>query len=535
MKKQIIFGMLLFFAALAAQAQKPVKPSSAPKLVVGIMVDQMRWDYLYRFQARYGNNGFKRILREGFTSENAYISYAQTVTAAGHASVYTGSVPAINGIMGNEWYSRSLKRDVYCAEDSTVQILGGNGKGQPMSPKNLLTTTVTDELKMATNFRSKVIGVAMKDRGSILPAGHRPDGAYWYESASGNFVTSTWYMQELTPWATAFNQRRVTDSLYKLNWNLSYPFDTYVQSDLSHPNYASNPFPRKLEGNVGKNQGAIASTPWGNTLTLEFSKAAIEAEQMGADSIPDFLAISLSSPDYIGHAFGPNSVEVEDNYLKLDRELAAFFDYLDKKVGKGQYLFFMTADHAVSHSPGFNAKYQLPGKAMKSNKRAENATMQKFGLSKLVEASANYQVYLDRNAIEKAGADFNAVKSFFIQELNKEEDVLMAFDNANISAANIPAEYKEMFLKGYNHKLAGDVQVVYNSGYFYTSNPTGSTHGSMYPYDSHIPLLWMGWGIKQGASHRKVYMSDIAATVSALLKIQMPSGNVGSVIEEVIK
>ncbi len=286
MKKQFVFATLLFAAGLAVQAQKPVKPSSAPKLVVGIMVDQMRWDYLYRFQARYGNNGFKRILREGFTCENTYISYAQTVTAAGHASVYTGSVPAINGIMGNEWDSRSLKRDVYCAEDSTVQILGGNGKGEPMSPKNLLTTTVTDELEMATNFRSKVIGVAIKDRGSILPAGHRPDAAYWYESASGNFVTSTWYMKEITPWAKAFNQRRVTDSLYKLNWNLSYPFDTYVQSDLSHPNYTSNPFPRKLEGNVGKNQGAISSTPWGNTLTLAKLYHAVDLRVSGPVSTP---------------------------------------------------------------------------------------------------------------------------------------------------------------------------------------------------------------------------------------------------------
>lgn len=535
MKKLGFIILFVFAASLATQAQKTGKPSAAPKLVVGIMVDQMRWDYLYRFQARFGDNGFKRVFREGFSCENTYISYAQTVTAAGHASVYTGSVPAINGIMGNEWYSRLLKRDVYCTEDDSVSIVGGNGKGEPMSPKNLLTTTITDELEMATNFRSKVIGVAIKDRGSILPAGHRPEGAYWYESGSGNFVSSTWYMKELSPWATAFNKRRVTDSLYALNWNLSYPFESYVQSDVSHPLYASNPFPRKLESNVGKNQGAISSTPWGNTLTLAFSKAAIEAEQMGADSITDFLAISLSSPDYIGHAFGPNSVEVEDNYIKLDRELGAFFAYLDKKVGKGEYVFFLTADHAVSHSPGYNAKNQLPGKALKSNKRAETVTMQKFGLTKLVEASANYQVYLDKTAIETAGVDFNTVKAFFIQELNKEEDVLMAFDNANISAANIPAEYKEMFLKGYSQKLGGDVQVVYNSGYFFTSNPTGSTHGSMYPYDSHIPLLWMGWGVKQGLSYRKVYMSDIAATLAAILKLQMPSGNVGSVIEEVIK
>jgi arylsulfatase A-like enzyme len=286
---------------------------------------------------------------------------------------------------------------------------------------------------------------------------------------------------------------------------------------------------------VAKDFGQIASTPSGNTLTFAFSKAAIEGEMLGADSIPDFLAISLSSPDYIGHAFGPNSVEIEDNYLKLDRELAAFFDYLDKKIGKGKYLLFLTADHAVSHSPGFMMDHQLPAKAMKSSDKAELATKKQFGLKRLVKATANYQLYLDRAAIDSAGADFGAVKSFYVQELNKDEDVLMAFDNAHINDANLPQEYREMFQKGFNYKLAGDIQVVYNSGNFFTSSLVGATHGTMYAYDSHIPLLWMGWGVKQGTSHRTVYMSDIAATVAALLKIQVPSGNVGSVIGELIK
>jgi predicted AlkP superfamily pyrophosphatase or phosphodiesterase len=533
MKKLLIFSFLLSLTLLSI-GQKPAKPAPSPKLVIGVMVDQMRWDYIYRYQHRYGANGFKRILNEGFTCENTYISYAQTVTAAGHASVYTGSVPAINGIMGNDWYDRSQKRMVYCVEDDDVKIVGGNGNKEPMSPKNLQSTTITDELELATNFRSKVIGVAIKDRGSILPAGHAGDAAYWYESASGNFVTSTWYTKELSPWANAFNQRKWVDGLYKRNWELSYPFESYVQSNTADPAYVKSPFPRKLESNIGKNYGAIASTPWGNTLTLEFSKAAVEGEKMGADSITDFLAISLSSPDYIGHAFGPNSVEVEDNYIKLDRDLADFFEFLDKKIGKGNYLFFMTADHAVAHVPAFMAENKLPGKSMKSNKKAETETLKKFGLKRLVESQANYQFYLDRAYIDSLGLDFKAVKTYFINELNKDEDVLTAFDNAEINAANLPAEFKEMFQKGFNQKLAGDVQVVYKPNYFF-GGATGTTHGSMFPYDSHIPLLWMGWGVKQGKSNRTVYMSDIAATVAAMLKIQMPSGNVGSVIHEVIK
>lgn len=535
MKKLIVAIFILFTANGQLSAQKVQKTGASPKLVVGVMVDQMRWDFIYRYKASYGENGFKRILREGFSNENAHIPYAQTVTAAGHACVYTGSVPAINGIMGNEWYDRSLKRQVYCVEDDSVKIVGANPNKEPMSPKNLMTTTVTDELELATNFRSKVIGVAIKDRGSILPAGHAGDAAYWYDAASGNFVSSTWYMSNLMPWAEAFNKRKVVDSLYQLNWSLSKPMNNYSQSDISHPSYVKNPFPRKLDGNVGKSYGAISSTPWGNTLTLAFSKAALEAEEMGVDSIPDFLAISLSSPDYIGHSFGPNSVEIEDTYIKLDKDLGAFLDYLDKKIGKGNYTFFLTADHGVAHNPNFLQANQIPAKAMKASKKAETNTMLKFGLKKLVEASANYQLYLERAYIDSMGLNFSAVKQYFIEELMKEEDIQFAFDNASIHAVNIPAEFKEMFQKGFNHKLAGDIQVVYKPGYFFGSSPMGTTHGSMYPYDSHIPLLWMGWGIKNGISHRKVYMSDIAGTIAALLKIQMPSGNVGSIIEEVIK
>ena len=534
MKKQIISFILLCFLVNSAFTQQKATAEAAPRLVVGIMVDQMRWDYLYRFQSRFGENGFKRILREGFTCENTFIPYAQTVTAAGHASVYTGSVPAINGIMGNEWYDKQIKKEVYCVEDNSVTLVGTASKGMPMSPKNLMTTTITDELKLATNFKSKVIGVAIKDRGSILPAGHNPDGAYWYDATSGNFITSSWYTNELASWVSAFNGRKLVDSLYKNAWKLSFPFASYIQSDTGSNNLKQNPFPRSLESNIGKNYGAIASTPWGNKLTLDFSKAAIESEAMGADNVTDLIAISLSSPDYIGHAFGPNSIEVEDTYIKLDQQLASFFEFLDKQVGKGKYTFFMTADHAVAHVPAFMNQNKMPALSMKQNKKAELATKNKFSIGNLVEANANYQIYLNRSSIDSAGADFNAVKAFFITELNKDPDVLIAFDNANISAVNLPAEFKEMFIKGYNQKLAGDIQVVYRPGYFF-GGATGTTHGSMYPYDSHIPLLWMGWGVKQGALNRAVYMTDISSTLAAMLKIQMPNGNVGRVINELIK
>jgi len=339
-----IFNSLIIALPLLGSAQSAAvkKEPAAPKLVVGIMVDQMRWDYFYRFNARYGENGLKRMLREGFACENTFIPYAQTVTAAGHASVYTGSTPAINGIMGNEWYERDLGRSVYCVEDAGVKTIGGVASAKPMSPRNLWTTTITDELRLATNFRSKVIGIAIKDRGGILPAGHSANAAYWFDPGSGHWVTSTYYMNQLPAWATRFNERKVVDSLLRLDWNTLYPIGTYTQSDADdrpwegRPNNVPKPtFPYALAQFAGKNYGAISTTPQGSTLTLSFAKEAILAEEMGKDDVTDFLAVSLSSPDYIGHTFGPNSIEIEDTYLRLDRDLADFFDMLDKKVGKG--------------------------------------------------------------------------------------------------------------------------------------------------------------------------------------------------------
>ncbi|MBC7850682.1 MAG: alkaline phosphatase family protein [Chitinophagaceae bacterium] len=539
-----IATLLLFVVSFSLNAQKSTPGNTAlprPKLVVGIMIDQMRWDYLYRYYDRYSNNGFKRMMGEGNSCENTMIPYAQTVTAAGHACVYTGSVPAFNGIMGNEWFDKSLNREVYCVEDKSVKIVGAE-KGEPMSPANLWTTTICDELRLATNFKSKVIGIAMKDRGGILPAGHSANAAYWYDGGTGNWITSTWYMDQLPTWASSFNEKRWVDSFYRNDWNTLYPINTYVQSDIDKGvgegkfgHEAAPVFPHELKSKTGKDYGIIRVTPFGNTLTLNFSKEALKAEQLGKDAITDILAISLSSPDYIGHQFGPNSIEAEDNYLRLDRDLGDFFAFLDKEVGKGQYTVFLTADHAVAHVPAFLREHKIATKTLTSVTAEMNKQIEaKFNVARAVRHSANYQLYLNDPVIDSVGADIGKIKEFIISFLNKQPDLLMAFDNANINAANLSADIKEKFLLGYNVKRAGDIQSIVKAGNFY-GGATGTTHGSMYPYDAHIPLLWMGWGIKPGKLNREVYMTDIAATLAALLRIQMPSGNVGKVIPEVLK
>ena len=345
--------------AQQSKTQMQVKSTAVPrpKLVVGIMVDQMRWDYLYRFYERYGNNGFKRMLNEGFSCENAYINYVPSVTGIGHSTVYTGSVPAIHGITGNDWIIQATGKSMYCSEDSSVKTVGSNTEDVgKMSPKNLLVTSMTDELRLATNFRSKVIALASKDRGAILPGGHTANAAYWYDAKSGNWVTSTYYMNELPAWLTRFNEQRLPEKYLKQDWNTLYPIETYIQSSKDNapyegkfPGTESPTFPVKTSEMLSRGPGLLTSTPYGSTVTLELAKAAIDNEKLGEDAVTDFLAISVSSPDYIGHQFGPNSVEVEDTYLRLDRDLAALFNHLDTKVGKGNYTVFLTADHAVQH------------------------------------------------------------------------------------------------------------------------------------------------------------------------------------------
>lgn len=539
--KGLLTGVLLI-CMLWVQAQTQKSTLNRPKLVVGLMVDQMRWDFFYRYYDRYSENGFKRLLREGFACENTFIPYAQTVTAAGHASVYTGSVPSINGIMGNEWYDRSLGRRVYCVEDPLVKTIGGNPKAMPMSPRNLWSGSITDELRLATNFKSKVIGIAIKDRGGILPAGHSANAAYWYDAATGNWVTSTYYMEDLPGWVKNFNGRKVVDSFYKMDWNTMYPINSYVQSDADDKPYegksSNDPkpaFPHLLATHIGKNYGAIAGTPHGSTFTFEFAKSALVSEELGKDAVTDFLAVSLSSPDYTGHQYGPNSIEIEDTYLRLDKDMADFFTFLDAKVGKGQYVFFITADHGVAHTVGFMKENKIAAGIISGRKSAaEQATIDKFGLQNIILSSDNYQLYLNYKSIDSAKLDIHAIRNFLIDELNKDPNILMAFDNRNISAANIPMGVKEMFIKGYNTKLGGDIQVILKPQFYY-GGATGTTHGSWYPYDSHIPLVWMGWGIKPGKLYRETYMTDIAATLAALLKIQMPNGSIGKVITEALK
>lgn len=532
---------------VAQKAKSNTNTEKAPRLVVGIVVDQMRWDYLERFAPLFkANGGFNRMMSQGFSNDNCQIGYTPSVTACGHTGIYTGTVPAIHGITGNAWYDTQLKRNVYCSEDRTVDGVGAAGASDgKMSPKNMLTTSIADELRMANNFKSKVIGIALKDRGAILPAGHSANGAYWFDAKSGNFITSTYYFKELPNWVKQFNDRQIPDSLMKLGWKKSLADAVYLEyATADEKKYEGKPFganqtkmPYDLTRAANEGFGKLSTTPWGNTLTVELAKAAVLAEDMGKDAITDMLAVSFSSPDYVGHSFGPNSWEIVDNYIKLDEELGRMFDFLDATVGKGKYTAFLSADHAVAHVPGFMKENKLPGGLLddKSAITEMNAAIKaKFGIEKLVVSLTNYQVHYNRDLLDSLKADTKDINQFMVHYLMKKEYILNAFPTSEILTSPMPQYLREKIANGYLYNRSGDIQMVLKSGYI-DGGATGTTHGLWYSYDAHIPLLWYGFGIKQGRSSKRVYMHDIASTVASLLKIQEPSGNIGNPIEEVLK
>ena len=532
---KLIFVLCCFCGIAQAQAQP-----QRPKLVVGIVIDQMRWDYLYRYYARYGEGGFKRMLGEGFSVENCKIPYIPSVTAIGHTSIWTGSVPSIHGIAGNNFVKDG--KVVYCTADDTVNPVGSDSKAGKMSPRNLWVTTIGDELRLATNNRSKVIGVALKDRASILPAGHHANGAFWFDDKSGKFITSTFYMDKLPEWVNKFNKQKLPNKYLSKKWETLYPIDSYKESTSDDNNYENG----IVEGEKAvlpldlptlyKKHGykILRSTPFGCNLTFDIAKAAIEGENLGRNTDTDLLTISCSSTDYIGHQVGVNAIETEDCYLRLDKALADFFAYLDQTVGKGNYLTFLTADHGGVNNATFLQDQRIPAGIW--NKKGlvdelNKSLKTKFNTDKdLVKTIMNYQVFFNTDIIEELGLDYAAIKQVVVDRLKKDKDVHYAFDMEKTSTESIPEELKFRAINGYNRERSGGVQIVLKPGHYDYYSSKGTTHGAWNPYDIHIPCLFMGWGIQHGESAQPHYMTDIAATVCAMLHIQAPNGCIGTPI-----
>ena len=475
-----------------------------PKLVVGIVVDQMRWDYLSRYYDRLGTDGYRRLIEQGYSCNNCLINYIPTVTAIGHTSIYTGSTPAFHGICGNNFMIDGRK--TYCTQDDSVQTVGSDLPRGKESPRNLLASTIGDQLRLHTDFRSKVIDVSYKDRAAILPAGRSANAAYWIDTKHSCFITSTWYMEELPQWVKDFNARMVKNK------------------------------------EVQKVGDQIGYYPICGTVTTDMAIAVLQNERLGLGTETDMLCISYSQTDVIGHKWGTRGEHTDEAYLTLDRDLARLFRALDEQVGQGNYLLFLTADHGGAHNWRFMQEHSLNGGPWQSEETLQGAeayVAQHLGNSKPVIArNLDCRYFLDRQGIKEQGLDYQRVKDLIIEYLRQVPNAAFVVDYERAATQSLPPIIRERALMGYNYRRSGDILYIPEPGYYEYgtwSSPVGTTHGEWNPYDAHIPLLFYGWKVGHGATSREVHITDIAPTICQLLHIQQPNACVGEPITEITK
>lgn len=518
--------------------------TSKPKLVVGVVVDQMRFDYLNRFKNKYSANGFIRLIKQGYSCNNHHFNFIPTYTAPGHASIFTGTTPSVHGIIGNSWYDKASNSTVYCTTDKAYIPVGAAAKYGQASPRNMKVTTLADQNRLFTQMNGKTIGVSIKDRGAVFPSGHTANGAYWFEGLNeGKWMTSTYYMDALPQWVKDFNTPSNIASYLK-PWNTLYDISLYEESGSDLSDYeqgfngkSTSEFPYDLKALMELNEGydIIKSTPFGNTMITDFALSAIEAESLGVDDYTDFLTVSYSSTDYIGHNFGINSVELQDTYLRLDLEVERLLNYLDAKVGAGNYTLFLTSDHGAVDVPSFLTDVHIPSGYVPKNSFASLYTnlKKKYGVSDLIMKISNDQVFLNQERITALKVNLEDVQKFVVNEIISYPHIKKAYTATTMQTRYFKEGAEKMLQNGYHQKLSGDVLFTLESGVI-SYDSKGTTHGSGYNYDTHVPLLFYGNGIQPGKTYKRTNVTDIAPTISALLGIALPSGATGTVIEEVI-
>ena len=520
--------------------------SRKPKLVVGVVVDQMRYDYLTRFWNDFEEDGFKRLINEGFTCRNTHYNYVPTYTGPGHTSIYTGTTPSVHGIISNNWYDKFMGEEVYCAGDKNVNPVGTTSSAGKMSPHRMKVTTVSDQNRLHTQFRGKTIGIAIKDRGAILPAGHTANAAYWfYGKEEGKFITSSFYRENLPQWVIDFNNSKKAESYLK-PWNTLKPIDDYTESgsDLNNFEFGFSgkenaTFPYDLKELSEQNGGydILKSTPFGNNLTTDFAIAALNEEKLGEDNDTDFLTISYSSPDYIGHNFGVNSKEIQDNYIRLDQDIARLLNELDEKVGKGNYTLFLTADHGAINVPAYLKSKKIPSgyiDVAEMKKELTSFLGEEYGVTDLIENISNNQLFFNYNRVNEENISRKQLETDLKEFLLKFPHINKVVTRSALEENDFTEGAFSLVQNGFDQKRSGDVVIIFDPA-FIIYPEKGSTHGSTLNYDTHAPLIFYGNGINNGETYEKTLITDIAPTISALLGIAFPNGATGNVLPFVLK
>jgi predicted AlkP superfamily pyrophosphatase or phosphodiesterase len=547
----LFLGTLLYTIDVSAQKRGKDNDSdellkAKPKLVVGIVVDQMRYDYLTRFYDHFGNDGFKRLVEEGFNCKNNHFNYAPTSTGPGHTSIYTGATPSVHGIIGNNWYDKELDADVYCASDDSYTSVGTTSNAGQMSPHRITVTTITDELRLNNQMRGKTIAISLKDRGAVLPGGHTANAAYWFHGANeGKWITSSYYMEQLPKWVIDFNSSGKAQS-YKKAWNTLKDINDYNESGTDNNSYeglfegeTTPTFPHSTTALLNKTENfdIIKATPFGNSLTADFAIEALQQEGLGKDEVTDFLAVSFSSTDYVGHMYGVNSKEIQDTYIRLDEDLARLFKALDKNVGEGEYTLFLTADHGAIEVPAYLKDEKIPAGYVNNasnSKRLSEFLKYTYGTEDILKNYSNYQLFLDHKIIKNLNLNLADVETEIAQEFLGYDAIDRVYTANQMWSNQYTSGIPYILQNGYNQQRSGDILVVLKPG-FISYSKTGSTHGSPQIYDTHTPLLFYGLGIKPGSTVNRTEVPDIAPTISALLGISFPSGTSGKPITAVLE
>jgi predicted AlkP superfamily pyrophosphatase or phosphodiesterase len=513
-------------------------PVARARLVLGIVIDQFRYDFLVRLGSQFGEGGFKRLLNGGAVFSNANYIHTPTYTACGHATFMTGTTPSMNGIVGNDWYDRETGKSVTSVGDDQTKLLGGREGVEGMSPRRLIGSTLGDELKLASNGRAKVIGMSYKDRAAILPAGKRPDAAYWFSSSTGGFVSSNYYFNDLPAWVKAFNQGQRADKYFGKKWEPILPGGSDQQWS---PESSAKGFPYILNGGEEKPgvkfYDQFQASPFASDHLVNFAKSAIENEGLGADDITDLLTISFSANDLVGHSFGPYSPEVRDMTLRLDRTLADLFSYLDRKIGLNNVVIALTSDHGIAPVPEQVAAMGYGGRIdLAFIPRAIAAALNnRFGEEKWVVSFVNGNVYLDEGVIARHKLDLGEVESVASEAVSKVPGVTLAvtatqIKNGWLKSNPIIASVVNGFFLGRSGNL-----IVVPRPFFIMGTSLVANHGTPYSYDTHVPVILYGQGITPGIYRSVSSPADIAPTLSSLLGIETPSNAVGRILTEAIK
>ena len=504
MKKLLAF-LLVAASLIAAVPQKP-------KLILAIVIDQFRYDYLTRFRGEY-HGGFDRLLTQGAVFTNARYEHFPTVTAIGHSTFLSGATPAISGIVGNEWFDRGEGKSVTSVSDPGTQLLGGGPNRAGSSPRRMLVDTVGDELKIATGGKARVIGISLKDRAAILPAGHSADGAYWFDTMSGSFVSSTFYFADLPGWVKDFDSARPADQYRGATW-----LNHTMTQDL-----------RKLYNDVD-------ASPFGNELVERFAERALDAEQLGRHATTDILAVSFSSNDYVGHQVGPDSPEVHEMAVRTDQILAKLFAAVDKAVGMANVMVVLTADHGVAPLPEVNAQRRMPGGRMPSGeitKAVQAALVKKYGEGNWITNSAEYAIYLNQELMAQKNLDRAEVNRTAAAAALSLPHVFRVYTREQLmGGAALDDLVGRRVMNGYYVRRGPDIEVLLEPYWLFSQS--GTSHGTTFGYDTHVPVIFMGRGIRAGQYDGNIMPNDIAPTLATMLAVETPSGSVGRVLTEML-